>query len=823
MLAKLPFTKIANFSLRTWVMTIGILLSIVPAQFSGWLQAFDQKLFTLSSYLLEAPKGGANIGIVRVPDAELNSWQQDINSAGKLGALLANILHSSDATVGLILPESIELREGVADGLLQRIGASSTNSALAEEAEEIVVRKQLLIDTLRSKRVIVASHAGVQSGQKPLPRQADIFDGVPPMLMGWLWPIDELGRDRAALAPPPPRSSLEHYPLLGVSENERYLAVSDSENTAYGDFLAYYLFAVERRQGEASDTNPWSFYWQRDRGLTVGNNEVRTSVSGRLLTYHTATERLSPLLNSMSLEEGLARGKFPSHVLIASSSSAHVEAYAAAIYSLLNSKTAYTPWWFSPASATLTLLITLLLVIGLSRVSAAAGSAMVALILIILLVVQMVMAVNRGLWMPMGAQMAWLIVGFALIRIWQSQHQRWQHLQGRVDEAGVIQADMLINRGQYSEVPAILDDCSPNSAVLQKYYELGSAFAGKRQYRSAIDTFKHLAQRSKGFRDTEQKIGALEAMLASSGPSKTQVASAGDATVIIDQPEIDRPVLGRYEIRRELGRGAMGTVYLGYDPRIARQVAIKTLTYSQFAADQLDGIKSRFFREAEAAGRLNHPNIVSVYDVGEEADLAFIAMDYVEGKALSAFVNKNHLLPVFEVYRLMADVATALEYAHGSNIVHRDIKPGNIMYNPAPYQLKVTDFGIARLVDDSRTSTGEILGSPLYMSPEQLKGKRVNHAADVFSLGVTFYQLLTGGLPFIGDNLASLTYEIIHSKHRGVRTLRKELPTSASRITNQCLQKDIEDRYESAGELALVLKKAIKRDFAHEARKSGYL
>ena len=143
------------------------------------------------------------------------------------------------------------------------------------------------------------------------------------------------------------------------------------------------------------------------------------------------------------------------------------------------------------------------------------------------------------------------------------------------------------------------------------------------------------------------------------------------------------------------------------------------------------------------------------------------------------------------------------------------------MYNPSPFQVKVTDFGIARLIDNSRTSTGEILGSPLYMAPEQLKGKKVNNSADIFSLGVTFYQLLTGFLPFTGDNLAALTYEIIHGRHKPVRRVRKELPTSASRIINQCLQKNCEDRYETAGELATVLKKAIRRDFPQAAKAAG--
>lgn len=810
---------LANLSLRVWVFILGLILSLIPAQFMGWFNRVDQGLFVGSSYLVEAPKGGANIGLVWVPDAELRQWQQDINSAGKLGALLSNILHSSNATVGVLLPGNIDLGNGVADGLLQRIATSSSETELKKMAEEMVERKQLLIDTLRSKRVVVGSHSGIQVGLKPLPSQRSMLDRVPEWMSNWLWPRDQFS---ASPLSSEPRSSLEHYPILLEEGYRRVLVGSSASQELFADFLAYYFLAATSAGGTVGEDSRRVFFWQRDRGLTLGDMALLTSPAGHYYTFNSVSDRLMPLFNSMSLEEGLARGAFPDYVLIAGKSSTYAEDYATAVYSLLNGKAAHQPWWFVFASSGLTLLITLLAYFAFARFSRGSAILTLALVLLSMLVSQMVIVAARGLWMPMAAQMVWLIVAYIFMRLWRKHHANLVHLQSRVDEAGVTLAGDWLDKGMLDDIRPVLDDCSNSSPVLQKYYDLGSAYAAKRQYRVAIETFRRLCERKRDFRDTEQKIKALESMVAATDAPHISVGAV-DKTVILEQSPIDRPVLGRYEIRKELGRGAMGVVYLGYDPRIARQVAIKTLTYSQFPPHQIGDIKARFFREAEAAGRLSHPNIVSVYDVGEESDLAFIAMDYVEGKPLSAFVHEGHLLPPFEVYRIIADVASALEYAHNNHIVHRDIKPGNIMYNPAPNQVKVTDFGIARLVDDSRTSTGEILGSPLYMSPEQLKGRKVNYAADVFSLGVTFYQLLCGRLPFAGDNLASLTYEIIHGKHRGVRTVRKDLPSSASRITNQCLQKGVSDRYDSAGELAMVLKRAIKRDFAHEARKSGYV
>jgi len=821
MLAKKLIAFVANLSLRVWLLIAGLLLALMPASFSQWTTPVNYPLFVGSSFLVEAPKGGANFGLIKVPDSELRSWQQDINSAGKLGALLANILHSSDATVGVLLPGTFDLKEGVADELLARIADSSRRAELIEEAEALVERKKLLLDTLRNERVVVGSYLGLRSDQQPIPMQPGVLDKLSPTALRWLWPQSWVSSpvDETHL----PQPGLDHFPVFPWSYSKCQLVIYQGAELAYGDFLSHYLFAVAKSGGKASENNPWSFFWQRDRGLTLGDQLIPTSPQGTLYTFNDASQRLTPLFNVMSLEEGLARGAFPDYVLIAGESSQHLSDIASSVFSLLNGNYAYTPWWFIPVSSGVFVLFSLIIAFLIPRLSFTSGILSVAILVLIALVCQLVLAASKGLWLPLAGHLCYLLLGFAAIRLWCRQRDSWQQMQARVDEAGVYLAGELLDSGQLDEVRPVLDGCSADKDVLQKYYDLGGVYAGKRQYRSAIETLQHLQSRSRGFRDTEQKIQTLQNMLAASAAQTLHDVVNVESTVVLDPADMVKPVLGRYEIRRELGRGAMGIVYLGFDPRIAREVAIKTLNYSQFQANQLDNIKARFFREAEAAGRLNHPHIVSVYDVGEERDLAYIAMDYVEGKSLSAFVDEHNLLPPFEVYRIMADVAAALEYAHGNHIVHRDIKPGNIMYNPAPYQVKVTDFGIARLVDDSKTSTGEILGSPLYMSPEQLKGKRVNHSADIFSLGVTFYQLLCGRLPFAGENLASLTYEIIHGKHKGVRTIRKDLPTSASRITNQCLQKDAADRYETAGELAMVLRKTIRRDFAHEAKKTGYL
>jgi len=271
---------------------------------------------------------------------------------------------------------------------------------------------------------------------------------------------------------------------------------------------------------------------------------------------------------------------------------------------------------------------------------------------------------------------------------------------------------------------------------------------------------------------------------------------------------------GRYQVEGILGKGAMGIVYQGADPKMNRHVAIKTLQLSEGAEDhEVDEAKERFFREAETAGNLSHANIVTIYDVGEEGPLGYIAMDLLTGAPLSHFIKAGNLLPTALVYQLMIQITDALEYAHKQNVVHRDIKPGNVIYDDDLQRVTVTDFGIAYVADNSKTRTGVIMGSPYYMSPEQVLGKQVDGRSDIFSLGATFYQLLSGCLPFEGDSVVSVVYQITNEKHKAVSQCNDKLPASATRITNKAMHKDIDKRYQSMQEFKQALINALKRDF----------
>jgi serine/threonine-protein kinase len=269
-------------------------------------------------------------------------------------------------------------------------------------------------------------------------------------------------------------------------------------------------------------------------------------------------------------------------------------------------------------------------------------------------------------------------------------------------------------------------------------------------------------------------------------------------------------MLGRYQVEKELGKGAMGVVYLGKDPKIGRVVAIKTMALSQeFEAEELTEVKERFFREAETAGRLSHPNIVTIYDAGEEHDLCYIAMELLKGGDLVPFSKAENLLPLDRAVSIAARAAEALGYAHRQNVVHRDIKPANLMYHPETDTLKVTDFGIARLTDSSKTKTGMVLGTPSFMSPEQLAGKKVEGRSDLFSLAVSLYQLLSGKLPFVGESMAQLMFKIANEAPADIRAANPEIPPAIAAFLERALAKDPDQRFQTGEEFAGALRAAF--------------
>ena len=340
-------------------------------------------------------------------------------------------------------------------------------------------------------------------------------------------------------------------------------------------------------------------------------------------------------------------------------------------------------------------------------------------------------------------------------------------------------------------------------------YQLGQDFERKRLFTRALAVYEYIAGIDDEYRDVTDRIQNLGGNSAPVTPLATMIMSPGQKdTLMLDQEGIEKPMLGRYIIESQLGKGAMGTVYLGRDSKIGRKVAIKTLPFNQeFEGHDLEEVKWRFYREAEASGRLDHNNIITIYDVGEEHDLAYIAMDYAQGISLDKYCTKDKKLPIIIVARIGQKIANALAYAHRKSVVHRDVKPANIIYDGESGSLKITDFGIASLIDDNKTRTGTLLGTPSYMSPEQVAGEKVDGRADIYALGVSLYQLLTGQLPFVGDTLANLMYQITNTKQKDITELRPELGRCLNDVINKAMDKDPEARFQTGDELAQALRR----------------
>ncbi len=268
--------------------------------------------------------------------------------------------------------------------------------------------------------------------------------------------------------------------------------------------------------------------------------------------------------------------------------------------------------------------------------------------------------------------------------------------------------------------------------------------------------------------------------------------------------------IGRYRITDKIGEGAMGVVYRGFDPLLERTVAIKTIRLD-FNPDERADFDQRFLQEAKSAGRLNHPNIVTVYDAGESGDIAYIAMEYLEGKDLRQLMVKDKPIPADLAVDIVGGIADGLGYAHRHGVVHRDVKPANIMVlqNGA---VKLADFGIAHLQGGGKTQTSSPIGTPAYMAPEQFAGTPVDGRADIFSLGVILYQLLTGRVPFDADTVAGVIYRVVRKPARVPSTIVHLEHPGFDYILAKALAKAPEDRYQTANEFALDLRRVHKLD-----------
>jgi serine/threonine-protein kinase len=473
------------------------------------------------------------------------------------------------------------------------------------------------------------------------------------------------------------------------------------------------------------------------------------------------------------------------------------------------------PAWGTWVSLTLFVLVAAYLTLGLPRLKAGPAALATLGILVLLLGAHFVLMTTQLIWIELMKVVVLLVLG----------HLTLTTKRFLVTERGKVRSDLesaesnrmlglaFQGQGQLDMAFDKFKKCPLDDQLMDNLYNLALDFERKRQFNKAQAVFEYMATHNPRFRDLEQKISRAKQM------SETVMLGGGSgrtnaSTLMLDGGTVEKPMLGRYQVEKELGKGAMGVVYLGRDPKIGRVVAIKTMALSQeFDPDELEEVKTRFFREAETAGRLNHPHIVTIFDAGEEHDLAYIAMEFLKGKDLTGHTKPGALLPLPAVMSIVARVADGLDYAHKQNVVHRDIKPANMMYDAEADTVKVTDFGIARITDSSKTKTGMVLGTPSFMSPEQLSGKKIDGQSDLFSLGVTLYQLACGALPFQGDSMAQLMFKIANEPPVDPLSLNPAMPDCLVSILHRALAKQKEERFRTGEEMAAALRECATASF----------
>ena len=478
--------------------------------------------------------------------------------------------------------------------------------------------------------------------------------------------------------------------------------------------------------------------------------------------------------------------------------------------SILSEHFIVQPGWGVWAALGVFLLVAAYLIVLLPRLSAGMAAGVTAALFVVLIGTEFGLLSASALWLKLTFPAALLVIG----------HLALTTKRFLVTEAGKLKSDeesaetnrmmglALQGQGQLDMAFDRFRRVPMSDAVMDNLYNLALDFERKRQFNKAQAVYEHMAAYNKVYKDLQAKLNRAKNL------SETVILGGGGAhpggTMLLDGGAVEKPMLGRYQVEKELGKGAMGVVYLGKDPKIGRVVAIKTMALSQeFEGEELDDARERFFREAETAGRLQHQNIVTIFDAGEEHDLAYIAMEFLKGKDLVDYCKDGHLLPMPKVLSIVARVAEALAYAHKQNVVHRDIKPANIMYEFDSDTVKVTDFGIARITDSSKTKTGLVLGTPSFMSPEQIAGKKVDGRSDLYSLGVMLFQMLAGVLPFRGDSMAELMYKIANEEAPDIRIIRPEVPQPLANIVALSLSKRPETRYQSGDEFAADLRAVI--------------
>lgn len=819
---------------------IGLVITILFLVFAElkWFAAFDRKAYNLGAEISSAKEPRDDIVIVAIDDKSLQKlgawpWLRDV-----LAETTQLISKAKPKVIGFNLP--FDSRQHGAS--LKQLGDLRQLLKQENKLNNRVIRalarteSSLLSDEKLAKAFKQGGRIVLSMSYRPAGQPASGLSASMPKYMqrfslpnvhvsrrhpgGFGWPTPMVTRAESIL--PPIEILSRQVGAVGVISafedfNHEPLVVQYGE-----EYLPSFALMVATRSKNLSMQHIDS---RVSVTPTLDGKRIGTDVNLKVLPRYYASQGNAPAFRVYSLIDVLSKAVsldvFREKVVLIGMTSPRLAqtrvtpdgqvisttmATAHIVSSILNRELFQLPDWAGWVQRGLIILLGLYLMFAIRHFRPNTAIFLSLFLLLMIFNVHFVLLGTQSVWVPMMTAVVMLIVGHLVLGIRQIFTLRVAKIEEALSLANKQLGQALQSQGQLDQ--AFEKFCASNvdDTLLLQVYNLGLDYERKRMFNKAASVFKYIQRHDPKFNDVAERISKNEQ--ASNTVTLHGTSNTGPSDILLQSgQDVQKPKLGRYEIDSEIGKGAMGMVYLGHDDKIGRTVAIKTMMFADdLDAAERDDVRNRFFREAEAAGRLDHPNIVTVYDVGDEQDLAYIAMDYLPGKDLTAFVNNTKsLLPVSQTFQIVTSVALALDYAHKQHVVHRDIKPANIIYNPEKRTAKITDFSVACLTDASKTKTGTVLGSPYYMAPEQLAGKKVDGRADLFALGVTLYQMLTAELPFTGESMANLMYNIANEPHPDIRRYRSGLPNCIGTVINKALEKDAANRFQSGEEMATAM------------------
>jgi CHASE2 domain-containing sensor protein len=832
----------STFWKTDWFLGLAVALLLLFASGSDLLQSLERKAYDMG-VLASSRTPSDRVAVIAIDDASIANigrwpWSREVHArmadllAGAGAKVVANTVFFSEAQLDPGYQYIAKLLE-IAGGKDAPAGSGELGRfvGLLREAEQALDTDRKLADSYsKAGRVLLPMLfvLGEPRGKPdhPLPDYA-LKNAIPtvrgnpdsyPLLTSAVQiPIDSIGRAAVGLG--------------HLNVNPDVDGAVRTEPLVLQYFDQYYPSLSMMIAAFSLNLGPGDITVRLGEGVTIGKLRIGTDPALQMYTYFYKDRDGKPAFQIDSFYDVLS-GKIPAEkyrdkiVLIGATAAGigtntvtpvspampPVVTLAHSVSSILQEHFFVAPTWAWILEKAVFLLVAAYLIVLLPRLGAGHAATATGGLLVLLIATHFVLMTYRATWVQLMVPVTLLLVGhLALVtkRFIVTERAKLKSDESSAESNRMLglayqgqgQLDMAWDK--FRQVPL-------TDAVLENLYNLALDFERKRQFNKAESVFRHMHAFNPKFRDVEQKLTRAKQLSETVVLGGAAAAGRTNASILGEGAgAVEKPMLGRYQVEKELGKGAMGVVYLGKDPKIGRVVAIKTMALSQeFEADELAEVKERFFREAETAGRLSHPNIVTIYDAGEEHDLCYIAMELLKGGDLVPFTKPGNLLPRDKAVSVVARVADALDYAHKQGVVHRDIKPANMMYHPETDIVKVTDFGIARLTDSSKTKTGMVLGTPSFMSPEQLAGKKIEGRSDLFSLGVSLYQLLCGKLPFEGESMAQLMFKIANDAPTDILSVDTSIPPALVAFLDKALAKNPDERYQTGEEFARELRAA---------------